>query len=248
MLNLTNKQLLSLFIHVRIALCTILAHNTAQNRPDNFPSHPPNNHHLSDDVYLRQGGRASGVYILLNQMQLTWFKGQAYAKKIRVSQWFPKGLNENLCTQPDAFPDVHARPTVSVLIIWNLAHSYASGVLTGLSTSLEMAHFDSYWWLMSEELWTTIPGHTWGSGRLAGRERTLWVTLSDGRSAPATAQSLCLPGRALHVHRPASSRPAAPANTTADFSLKPNLVIKPNSRAKVVTMQSSWSFKNKLLF
>jgi len=86
MLNLTNKQQLGLFIRVRIALCTILAHNTAQNRPDNFHSHPPNNHHLSDDVYLRQGGRASGVYILLNQMQLTHFKGQAYAKKIRVSQ------------------------------------------------------------------------------------------------------------------------------------------------------------------
>ena len=34
-------------------------HNTAQNRPDNFSSYPPDNHHCSDDVYLREGG--SGV-------------------------------------------------------------------------------------------------------------------------------------------------------------------------------------------
>ena len=39
-----------------IALCTIVAHNIAQNRPDNFPSYPPDNHHRSDDVYLREGG------------------------------------------------------------------------------------------------------------------------------------------------------------------------------------------------
>ena len=39
-----------------IALCTIVAHNIAQNTPDNFPSYPPDNHHCSDDVYLREGG------------------------------------------------------------------------------------------------------------------------------------------------------------------------------------------------
>ena len=39
-----------------IALCTIVAHNIAQIRPDNFPSYPPDNHHFSDDVYLREGG------------------------------------------------------------------------------------------------------------------------------------------------------------------------------------------------
>jgi len=41
---------------VCIALCTIVAHNIAQNRPDNFPPYPPDNHHSSDDVYLREGG------------------------------------------------------------------------------------------------------------------------------------------------------------------------------------------------
>ena len=37
--------------------CTVhnnVAHNIAQNRPDNFPSYTPDNHHRSDDVYLRE--------------------------------------------------------------------------------------------------------------------------------------------------------------------------------------------------
>ena len=40
-----------------IALCTIVAHNIAQNRPDSFPPYPPDDHHISDDVYLREGGK-----------------------------------------------------------------------------------------------------------------------------------------------------------------------------------------------
>ena len=51
-----SRDLLGLFICVCIALCTIVAHNIAQNRPDNFPPYPPDNHHCSDDVYLREGG------------------------------------------------------------------------------------------------------------------------------------------------------------------------------------------------
>jgi len=35
----------------------IVAHNIAQNRPDSFPPYPPDNHHISDDVYLREGGK-----------------------------------------------------------------------------------------------------------------------------------------------------------------------------------------------
>jgi len=27
-----------------------------QNRPDSFPPYPPDDHHSSDDVYLREGG------------------------------------------------------------------------------------------------------------------------------------------------------------------------------------------------
>jgi len=53
----SNQQtLLGLFMCVHTALCTTVAHNTAQNKPDNFPSYPPDNHHCSDDVYLREGG------------------------------------------------------------------------------------------------------------------------------------------------------------------------------------------------
>jgi len=56
-----SRELLGLFICVCIALCTIVAHNIAQNRPDNFPSYPQDNHHCSNDVYLREGG---GVNLL----------------------------------------------------------------------------------------------------------------------------------------------------------------------------------------
>jgi len=50
------QRTVSLFICVCITLCTIVAHNIAQNRPDSFPPYPPDNHHCSDDVYLREGG------------------------------------------------------------------------------------------------------------------------------------------------------------------------------------------------
>ena len=52
-----SRELLGLFICVYSSLCTIVAHNTAQNRPNNFPSYLPDTHHCSDDVYLREGGR-----------------------------------------------------------------------------------------------------------------------------------------------------------------------------------------------
>jgi len=50
-----SRELLGLFICVCIALCTVVALNIAQNRPDNFPPYPADNHHCSDDVYLREG-------------------------------------------------------------------------------------------------------------------------------------------------------------------------------------------------
>ena len=50
------QRTVSLFMCVCIALCTIVAHNIAQNRLDSFPPYPPDNHHYSDDVYLREGG------------------------------------------------------------------------------------------------------------------------------------------------------------------------------------------------
>jgi len=48
------RELLGLFICVCSSLCTTVAHNTAQNRHDNFPSCPPDTHHYTDDVYLRE--------------------------------------------------------------------------------------------------------------------------------------------------------------------------------------------------
>jgi len=57
-----------------IAVSTVVAHNTAQNRPDNFPSYPPDNNHCYDDVYLREGGEEAaqdfyrpGALLLPNQ-------------------------------------------------------------------------------------------------------------------------------------------------------------------------------------
>ena len=51
-----------LFICVCTSLCTTVAHNTAQNRPDNFPSCPPDNRHCSDDVHLSErGAKLCGV-------------------------------------------------------------------------------------------------------------------------------------------------------------------------------------------
>ena len=59
-----SRELLGLFICVCIALCTIVARNIAQNRPDNFPSYPLDNRHCSDDVYLREGATSfSEVFI-----------------------------------------------------------------------------------------------------------------------------------------------------------------------------------------
>ena len=48
-----SRELLGLFICVCSSLCTIVAHNIAQNRPDNFPSYPPDNHHFSTQHVIR---------------------------------------------------------------------------------------------------------------------------------------------------------------------------------------------------
>jgi len=60
------QRTVSLFICVCTALCTIVAHNIAQNRPDSFPPYPPDDHHSSDDVYLREGGfeKQNSMYVI----------------------------------------------------------------------------------------------------------------------------------------------------------------------------------------
>jgi len=54
-------------VHV-CALCTVVAHNIAQNRIDSFPPYPPDNHHCSDDVYLREGGTCQQQPFLIYQL------------------------------------------------------------------------------------------------------------------------------------------------------------------------------------
>jgi len=69
------QRTVSLFICVCIALCTIVAHNIAQNRPDSFPPYHPDNHHYSDDVYLREGGRSEvNFYCKLLMIHLFGYK------------------------------------------------------------------------------------------------------------------------------------------------------------------------------
>jgi len=57
------QRTVSLFICVCIALYTIVAHNIAQNGPDSFPPYPPDDHHISDDVYLREGEHIRGFVL-----------------------------------------------------------------------------------------------------------------------------------------------------------------------------------------
>jgi len=64
-----SREPLDLFICVCIALCTIVAHNIAQNRPDNFPSYPLDNHYCSDDVYLREGN-INNICAFLSQCKI----------------------------------------------------------------------------------------------------------------------------------------------------------------------------------
>ena len=66
------QRTVSLFICVCIALCTIVAHNIAQNRPDSFPPYPPDDHHSSDDVYLTEGGAGSAGAPAANDFSALW--------------------------------------------------------------------------------------------------------------------------------------------------------------------------------
>jgi len=56
-----SRELSGPLICVCIALCTIIAHNIAQNRPDNFPSYPPDNHRFQS-LYLASGRRRGSVW------------------------------------------------------------------------------------------------------------------------------------------------------------------------------------------
>ena len=55
-----SRELLGRFICVCIALCTIVAHNIAQNRPDSFPSCPSDNLESCRKVHLKAARSVSG--------------------------------------------------------------------------------------------------------------------------------------------------------------------------------------------
>ena len=55
------QRTVSLFICVCIALCTIVAHNIAQNRPDSFPPYPPDDHHPLWQSYRQRCTQVSNV-------------------------------------------------------------------------------------------------------------------------------------------------------------------------------------------
>ena len=56
-----------------IALCTIVAHNIAQNRPDDFPlTLQTIAYHCSDDVYLRERGMGRKHHVLQGGTDLPW--------------------------------------------------------------------------------------------------------------------------------------------------------------------------------
>jgi len=59
------------FQPVRTIPWGIVAHSTAQNRPDNFHSYPPDNHHCSNDVYLREG-EITMIYVSQSSSMLCW--------------------------------------------------------------------------------------------------------------------------------------------------------------------------------
>ena len=59
-------------VRVCTALCTIAEHNTAQNRPGNFLTYPPNNCYCSNDAYLREGRKVSGQLLTYDLDLQTW--------------------------------------------------------------------------------------------------------------------------------------------------------------------------------
>ena len=74
-----SRQLLVLFICVCIALCTIVAHNTAQNRPHNFPSYRPDNH-CSD---MREGGMPACKYEVIKSRLVKALTLRAPGRRLR---------------------------------------------------------------------------------------------------------------------------------------------------------------------
>ena len=72
--------------------CTVhnVAHNTAQDRPDNFPCYPPVSHHCSDNVYLREE-------VLWQQSTRCWytFSFGEFCSVDHFFLWRPLGFSDS---------------------------------------------------------------------------------------------------------------------------------------------------------
>jgi len=108
-----------MFICVCSSLCTTVAHNTAQNRPDNFPCCPPDNHHCSDDVSLREGWRSLyGVWYTLSTVHSRTLRDvQQVSDEIAA---FDRGLHSVV----DA---VHSSPRLSSYLLVLGVADYVDG-------------------------------------------------------------------------------------------------------------------------
>jgi len=103
------RELLVLFICVCSSLCTSVAHNIAQNRSDNFPSCPPDNHHCSNDVYLRERGELAHLEIDRSLSCLIVF----------VREHF-----KTLCARKPSDVALLTNGIVSVVVAWSSAASW----------------------------------------------------------------------------------------------------------------------------
>jgi len=103
-----STELLGLFMCVCTALCTIAAHNTAQNRPDNFPSYPPDSHHCSDDVCLREGRWCPGFVPTLTNCAISPYKYQCLPA--RASMMYIRKNTGGRGSAPDPSGGAHHTP------------------------------------------------------------------------------------------------------------------------------------------
>ena len=116
------RELLDLFICVCIALCTTVAHNTAENRRDNFPSYPPDNHHCSDDVYLREGECSvnAGTYSVYIWRRSTWTQVDTHSDRASYNG------HRSSCTRP-----LHIQHTASQSLASACKHRCTCSAATG---------------------------------------------------------------------------------------------------------------------
>jgi len=97
---------------VCIALCTIVAHNIAQNRPNSFPPYPPDNHHISDDVYLREGHIMCQSMVNIQFPTAEIRRGKKRRRKKKKKEERRKKQDENIMVCPITYGDHNKKFTL----------------------------------------------------------------------------------------------------------------------------------------